>query len=258
MGIYTKEQQKKIIEILSRDSTREIDYNGAGDEFIEKVNSFYWANVSEKRVNMAIKEIGIDFNQISEKSPDVVKNVVKKPNYLVKFFILILILIKKIFSYVKNHSTNFLLGIIIFILLFIFYDSSPKFQGWVIITKYRIIHPGYRNKTEVVGEAKYICRELDMKSYWDKLPDFHYDFEAAEKYRADNEKYFYKDVEKYTNVIRSRQWKFFIFKTSDKISFYPKMDSNCKCAETDPLTNKCKWTELEKPVPTVYLLETNR
>ena len=169
-------------------------------------------------------------------------------------------LLKKTFLYVKKHFTNFLLGVIIIILLIGLYNLSPSFKMWILGTKYKIT--GQRHETQIIGKVKYICREFDFTSYSAKYKADNprmIPYEQMIKYRADNEEQFYKNIEKYTNVIRSRDWILFIFKTYEKISFYPKMDKiKCKCAENDTLTNTCKWTKLDKPIPTGYLFEKDR
>lgn len=174
----------------------------------------------------------------------------------------IFVFLKKVFNYIRKHFTNFLLGIIIFILLVGLYNLSPNFKVWVLGAKYKIT--GQRHKTEIIGKVKYVCSEFDLKAFLEKsrldnAGKSTRTLEEIRQYRKENESQFYKNTEKYTNVIRSSDWVFFIFKTYEKISFYPKMDeTECKCIDIDASTNKCIWTELEKPIPTGYLFEKDR
>lgn len=168
--------------------------------------------------------------------------------------------LKKSFTYIKKHFTNFLLGTIIVILLLMWCDSSLSHKEWFVIAKAKITHPGYKYKSEVVGKVKYICNEFDLGSYLEKYKSDNAGkptktLEEIREYKKENESQFYKDVEKYSNVIRNRQWKFFIFKTYDQIIFSQKMGDNCKCAEIDLSTSECKWTKFAEPTPTTYLFK---
>ena len=66
MRKYSKEEQEVIIKILSKESGKKVDYDGASNEFIERKNAFYWEDISEIRVNEALEIAGINLEDEAE------------------------------------------------------------------------------------------------------------------------------------------------------------------------------------------------
>lgn len=165
--------------------------------------------------------------------------------------------LKKNWNWTKKHTTNLLLGIIIIILLVGLYNLSDRFREFVIITSFK----GARYKSEIVGKAKYSCQKGDVaQTLHDesvaKLKEIkesgvkadHMTIDLLEDLATDE---VFHDEIKYFDVIRSRVWKFGIFKVRD-FYIYPKADYNCRCTKYDIKIKECEWTKLDKPINIDY------
>jgi len=64
--------------------------------------------------------------------------------------------LKKSFTYIKKHSTNFLLGTIVLLLIIGLYQKNPFLRN-----------TGYREKIEYIGKTDLTCKKLNRTTIYD-------------------------------------------------------------------------------------------